>query len=423
MNFQRITVGITLVLAPYFIGISTSYSQELDIESTQLNQMTQVKNVSIEIDHKVTDFVSQYLLIMADFEQTSNKFQTTTNLLQSNLKTRIQGINELNNYMSSKFEKVMASTSKADDINRMWEEFRLILNQKNPCDSTLTAETYSEAMGLAVKLQVDHSALLQILAKQTLPSEHSTIVEAARQGVNMMSSNLVQVNAMINSLKGAADIPKVCDSIRSFDIILALASVAAEANQSATELDKINIGSFLDEINAVSLATQAMTSARHMLTSYEAYLIKSIRAGYLNKTLSISESYKDTVKGITKSLHASNMVPASEKTALELKASQTQSNIETEINNAKIMQIDGRRNLLLTRGRNLYAAINRVTKESFHPDTETKKKELLDYCNSNLNMVPPGRYLVPETPTFEAELELDRKFERADQLLKSLEGR
>jgi hypothetical protein len=348
------------------------------------------------------------------------EFKNALARIETSIGSRSQGISEISAFINKSLETVMSQSSQAATVNQVWDEYRALRVRKNACDESGTAEAFIDLVNSGARIRAYQSSLSSLIAENKLPVEHRPILDQARRGLGTMAETGKQVELAVEGYNSATAYPKVCELFRSFDIIVALALSATEANEAAASIDKINIGQFLNAIDDANKVSQTVTTARRMMTSYEAGFIRSLRGGYLKKTINTAGNYSEAVDGIIKSLLESKQVLSTDKAELASKAEQTKSSIMREMEASKLSQVEGRRNLLLTRGRNLYASIGKVAKEATGPSTDGKKMELLDYAKTNLGMVFPGRYLVPQTPTAEAELALDGKFDKAEQLLLAL---
>lgn len=421
MSLQKVSKRITLLaIISSILGGTSATSQTAESPNNQLYRLTEERNRIVAGERELSNFINQYTYLTSEFERSVVGFKDALARVEASIGTRSQGISEISAFINKSLETVMSPSSQAATVNRVWDEYRALRMRKNACDESGTAEAFIDLVNSGARIRAYHSSLSSLIVENKLPVEHRPILDQARRGLGTMGETAKQVEIAVDGYKSATAYPKVCELFRSFDIIVALALSAAEANEAAASIDKINIGQFLNAIDDANKVSQAVTTARRMMTSYEAGFIHSLRGGYLRKSIETVGNYSEAVDGIIKSLLESKQVSSTDKAELASKAEQTKSSIVREMEASKLSQVEGRRSLLLTRGRNLYASIGKIAKEATGPSADGKKKELLDYANTYLGMVFPGRYLVPQTPTAEAELALDGKFDKAEQLLLAL---
>jgi hypothetical protein len=413
----RKNVCILLMAIFFYSSLASEPSFSQDGSAGDLARLTDERNKVVEADRNASSFVQQYSSIVTGFEQDAKALQNAVTSLESEVKTRMDEMSEMTQTINSKLAIVINPASSSADISRITENYRQIRKQKNPCDDVATIDAYAEMLNRSTKMHAWQSALTSLASDRVFPAEHAPILAAARKGLLIITSAVKQADTAVLGYKDSMAMPKVCELFQSFDTILALASVAAEANETAAAIDKLDINQFLKSIDDANSANQAVTSARRMMSSIEGFFISGVRLGYLNRTQRFMDSYRDILDGLIKNIVQSSLIGDQDKSELKAKADQTKVNIQQEINKSNLRLIDGRRNLLLTRGRNLYASIGKAQKDMTLPATDAQRKEMIDFCKNSLNMTFPGRYLVPLTPTIEAEFDLDSNFEKAQELL------
>jgi hypothetical protein len=413
----RKNVCILLLAIFFYDSLAREAAFSQDVSAEVLASLTAARNKVVEADRNASSFVQQYSSIVTGFEQDAKALQNAVTRLESKLKTRRDGMSELTQTINSQLAMVMNPASTSADMSRLSENYRKMRQQKNPCDELETVDAYAEMLNRSIKMHAWQSALTSLAGDRVFPAEHVPILAAARQGLLLMTNAVKQADTAVLAYKNSVTMPKVCELFQSFDTILALALVAAEANETAAAIDKLDINQFLKSIEDANSANQAVTSARRMMTAIEGFFISGVRLGYLNRTQRLMDSYREMLDGLLKNIEPSSLIRGQDKSALKAKADQTKANIQEQIHKSNLRLIEGRRNLLLTRGRNLYAAIGKALKDMSLPATDAQRKAMIDFCQNSLNMTFSGRYLVPPTPTIEAEFDLDSKFDKAQQLL------
>jgi hypothetical protein len=318
-------------------------------------------------------------------------------------------------------DKLVNQNMTLDGVKEVRSAYDSLRRTNQACSNESTHESFRRLALLGSAISMTKSQLIDLTKSRRLPPAFDALYDRISAAVPSVAEVLKNVESVVSYYSGVLKYPEPCSAFNSLDTMLILSQVAIETDQAASGLESLSLATFLKETEIRRNFQRAETHLRRTITGYEGKVINALREGHLGFSMRTSASFVNDLRLMSSAFVKNEAAPLVSRKAIEQQMDEASKRIADEIALAKLDSLEGQRRLLVIRAKKIHAKAFKINGMDVPANLKDKKEQVLAFCQNDLKLSVSGRFMLQPTRTVDANLELDSKIAKAEELLMPLE--
>jgi hypothetical protein len=410
----------TLVL---FIATSTLAFSEPEITglNLELQRLQKLKDETIQTDLEANRLVVEYERLVTKYKSDVASFGLEREKLDRILSTRSEDFKQLSSFITQTMDAVLNQNLALERIKEIRNSYDALKRTNHACSNESTYESFRQLTILGAGIASIKNRLVDLTQSRRLPENFNELYEKISAAIPPVSEIVKGVESVVTYYSGVLKYPEPCSAFNSLETVLVLSQVAAETDQAASGLEKLSLSAFLKDIEIQRNFQRAETHLRRTLTGYEGRVINALREGRLEFSMRTASAFSKDLRLMTSPFIKNEAAPLQSRKAIEQQAEEASKRVADEYKLAKLDTMEGQRRLLVVRAKIVHTKASQINGMTIPANLKDQKDRLISYCQNELKLSVPGRFVLQSTKTVDANLELDSKIAKAEELLLPLE--
>ncbi|MDQ3233185.1 MAG: hypothetical protein M3Q07_15310 [Pseudobdellovibrionaceae bacterium] len=410
----------TLVL---FIATSTLAFSEPEITGLNLEllRLQKLKDETIQTDLEANRLVVEYERLVTKYKSDVESFGLEREKLDRILSTRSEDFKQLSSFITQTMDAVLNQNLALERIKEIRNSYGALKRTNQACSNEGTYESFRKLTILGAGIASIKNRLVDLTKSRRLPENFNELYEKMSAAIPPVSEIVKGVESVVTYYSGVLKYPEPCSAFNSLDTVLVLSQVAAETDQTASGLEKLSLSAFLKDVEIQRNFQRAETHLRRTLTGYEGRVINALREGHLEFSMRTASAFSNDMRLMTSPFIKNEEAPLQARKAIEQQTEAASKRIADEYTLAKLDTMEGQRRLLVVRAKIVHTKASQINGMTIPTNLKDQKDRLISYCQNELKLSVPGRFMLQSTKTVDANLELDSKIAKAEDLLMPLE--
>jgi hypothetical protein len=394
---------------------------EIESLNLELQKQEKLREETIQTDREVTRVIAEYERLVAKYKSDAENFSLERTQLDRILSKRSEDFKQLSDFIAQTMEKLVNQNIGLDAVKEIRGAYDSLKRTNQACRNESTHESFRRLALLGAAISMTKSQLVDLTKSRRLPAAFDPIYDKISAAIPSVAEVLKNVESVVSYYSSVLKYPEPCSAFNSLDTMLILSQVAIETDQAASGLEKISLATFLKDTEIRRNVQRAETHLRRTITGYEGRVINALREGKLQFSLRAAASFENDLRLMTSEFVKNENTPLASKKAIEQQIDGSLKRIADEFALSKLDSHEGQRRLLVIRAKNIHTKAFTINNMDVPGNLKDKKEQFLAYCQNELKLSVSGRFMLQPTKTVDANLELDSKIAKAEELLMPLE--